>query len=140
MPNLPSLPELAASALQRALSMEPVVGGDRALLLGLAVEGDQVRPGLKLLDSEPLEKAVGEGRLLLVLSETERTALVYLALIRQGDETTVGLQIDCRASDSPKIASFGAPLGMKDGRPTPTGELWALNPIAELLLLGGPAN
>ena len=140
MADLPTLPELAASALQRALSMDPVMGGDRALFLALAVQGDQVKPGLRLLDSEPLEKAVGEGRLLLVLSETERTALVYLALIRQGEDSTVGLQIDCRASDSPHIASFGAPLAVKDGRPAPTGELWALNSIAELLLTCGPEN
>jgi len=131
---LPDLVELAASAMQRALTMDPVIGGDRALFLGLTVTDGKVRPGLQLLEGETLEAAVGQGRLLLVLSETERTALVYLALLRQGGDEAVGLQIDTRTSDDPRIHSFGVPLAVKGGTPVPTGEMWALNDAAQDLL------
>ena len=132
--HLPNLPDFAASAMQRALTMDPVLGGDRALLLGLTLQEGVLKPGLQLIAKDTLEQAVGEGRLLLVLSETERTALVYLALLRQGGEEAVGLQIDTREAGDPRIYSFGVPLAVNQGTPTPTGEMWALNGHAAALL------
>ena len=132
--RLPDLVSMAASAMQRALTMDPVMGGDRALLLGLTLQDGTLKPGLQLLEGDSLEAAVGQGRLLLVLSETERTALVYLALLRQQGDEAVGLQIDCRQAGDPRIYSFGVPLAVQDGTPKPSGDLWALNDAAEALL------
>lgn len=127
--SLPTLAELAASALAHALRDDRVLAGDRAVLYALDEHHGLVEGGVKPLEHDDLEQAVIKGKLLLALSETPRTALCYLSVFHVETGDTVGLQIDARA-EGPRVASFGAPLGAKDGRPEATGDLWALNPAA----------
>ena len=127
--SLPTLPEFAASVLHHALRDDRVLGGKCAVLYALDVHHGLVNSGVKPIEHEELEQAVIEGKLLLALSETPRTALCYLSVLPGPKGDKVGLQIDARG-ELPRVASFGVPLGARDGRPDAEGELWGLNPAA----------
>ena len=131
--TLPPLAEFAGSVVQHALRCDGVLGGDRAMLYALDEIDDSVRGGTRLLESPDLQGAVVEGKLLLALSETPRTALCYLSILRGPNGEKVGLQIDARA-EGPTVASFGVPLGAREGRPAAEGEMWALNAAARSAL------
>lgn len=131
---MPSLPDLVASVLAHASRDEGVLGGDRALLYALDDKDGTVQGGTRFLEHPDLAQAVVEGKLLLALSETPRTALCYLSVLH-GPRETVGLQVDCRAEGA-AVASFGAPLGVDKDRPALAGELWGLNEAAREALAG----
>ncbi len=133
--SLPSLPELAASVVRHALKHDGVLGGDCAMLYALDDATGVVQSGSQILQNRDLEQAVIEGKLMLALSETPRTALCYLSVIPGPSGDKVGLHIDARA-EGPAVSSFGVPLGARGARPEAEGELWALNAAARAALDG----
>lgn len=138
--SLPDLAALAASVLAHAVRDDGVLGGEHAMLYALDVGNGGVQSGTRIVDEAELELAVVRGKLLLALSETPRTALCYLSVLPDPEgRPIVGLQIDARA-EGPRVASFGVPLGSRDGRPVPSGELWALNAAASAVLVGVEPN
>lgn len=135
--SLPELPQFAASVLKHALSDDRVLGGTCAILYALDQRHGLIESGIKPIEAPDLADAVVRGKLLLALSETPRTGLCYLSVFHVATGDTVGLQVDVRG-ETPRVASFGAPLGSRAGRPDATGDLWALNAAAAEALHSAP--
>ncbi|NCG17499.1 MAG: hypothetical protein GWP91_00600 [Rhodobacterales bacterium] len=128
---VPEIAEFVATALHHASGVDDVVSGKYALLLALALEDGELKTATQLLTHTPLKKSVAEGLLAQAqLTSSELSALIHLAMLTDGGETVVGLQIDIRSSKSPALCRFGAPMGADKGRPELRGDLWAMNDAA----------
>ena len=131
---IPSWSTFAATVAQAAINSEPVVTGEAAVLYVLAHEAEGLVGRVRPIPAEDLTVAAAQGRMAVVVSEAPRAACAYLAVIRQGSEEVVGIQIDISGQGQDQMISFGAPLMAKDGIPHLGGQLWALNHPAALAL------
>jgi len=133
---IPEWSDFAATVAQQAIRSEPVVTGEAAVLYVLAQTESGLEGKIRPIPAEDLTVAAAQGRMAVVVSEAPRAACAYLAVLRQGTEERVGIQIDLSGRGQDQLLSFGAPLMAKDGIPHLSGELWALNEPAARILAG----